>query len=112
MKTYYDCEPTLSDVEVLELCKQGYIRLEAIVPEEVNARVRAFLAENSSHEPTEILHEDWFVEGVIKNPQAAGAVRSLLGVNFGLPLLMSNQPRGLSDGGAGVAPGREFEVHA
>ena len=30
------------------------------------------------------------MEGVIKNPQAAGAVRSLLGVNFGLPLLMSN----------------------
>ena len=53
-------------------------------------RARAFLEKNSSHEPTEILYEDWFLDGVIKNPQAAGAVRSLLGVNFGLPLLMSN----------------------
>ena len=41
MKTYYDCEPTLSDGEVLDLCKRGYIRLEAVVPEEVNARARA-----------------------------------------------------------------------
>ena len=55
MKTYYDCEPTLSDGEVLDLCKQGYIRLEAVVPEEVNARARAFLEKNISHEPTEIL---------------------------------------------------------
>ena len=90
MKTYYDCEPTLSDGEVLDLCKRGYIRLEAVVPEEINVRARAFLEQNTSHEPTEILYEDWFAEGVIKNPQAAGAVRSLLGVNFGLPLLMSN----------------------
>jgi len=76
MKSYYDCEPTLSDNEVLDVCKRGYLRLEAVVPEEINERVRAFLAENTSHEPTEFLYEDWFVEGVIKNPQAAGAVRS------------------------------------
>ena len=50
MKIYYDCEPTLNDNDVLELCKRGYIRLEAVVPDDVNARARAFLEKNSSHE--------------------------------------------------------------
>jgi hypothetical protein len=44
-------------------------------------------------EPTAILQEDWFNEHVICNPQAAGAVRSLLGANFHLPVLMSNHRR-------------------
>ena len=41
-------------------------------------------------EPTAILDEEWFVDNVIKNPQAAGAVRSLLGKDFTLPMHMSN----------------------
>ena len=45
MKIYYDCEPTLNDNEVLELCKQGYIRLEAVVPDDVNARARSLPGE-------------------------------------------------------------------
>lgn len=36
-------------------------------------------------EPIEILEEDCFAENVICNPEAAGAVRSLRGMNFGLP---------------------------
>jgi hypothetical protein len=42
------------------------------------------------YEPTGILKEDWFIENVILNPAAAGAVRCLLGRNFHLPILMSN----------------------
>ena len=41
-------------------------------------------------EPIEILEEDWFAENVICNPEAAGAVRSLRGMNFGLPSLISS----------------------
>ena len=41
-------------------------------------------------EPTEILDEDWFMDGVIKHPAVAGALRSLLGKDFGLPNLVSN----------------------
>lgn len=109
MKELHDCKPTLTDTAVLEFCKQGYLALEAVVSEDINQRARAFLETHTSYEPTEILLEDWFVEGVVKNPQAAGAMRSLLGENFGLPILMSNHrgeyPAGITcgwhrDGGA------------
>ncbi|HLL78622.1 MAG TPA: phytanoyl-CoA dioxygenase family protein, partial [Ktedonobacteraceae bacterium] len=42
------------------------------------------------YEPTRIMEHEWFVEGVLKNPQAAGAVRSLLGRDFTLPVVISN----------------------
>lgn len=87
MKTY-DCEPTLTDSEVLEFCKRGYLKLEAVVPEEINARTREFRATHTGADAHELLDEDWFVEGVLQNAQAAGAVRSLLGSNFLMPHLM------------------------
>ena len=34
----YDCKPTLTDTEVLEFCKNGYLMLEGVVPDEVNRR--------------------------------------------------------------------------
>jgi hypothetical protein len=89
MRTY-DCPPTLTDTQVLDFCKKGFLVLEGVVTEEINRRTLAYLDEHPVLEPTDILKEDWFVENVILNPQAAGAVRSLLGQNFGLPILMSN----------------------
>ena len=89
MKTY-SYRPGLKDTQVLEFCKQGFLVLEGVVPDEINRRTVEFLDRYPSHEPTEILLEDWFVDNVILNPQAAGAVRSLLGQNFGLPIIMSN----------------------
>ena len=92
----YDCEPTLNDQQVLEFCKNGFLVLEGVVPEDVNRRTVEFLDAREkagvgpSHEPTEILAEDWLDDHVIKNQQAIGAVRSLLGKNVGLPILMSN----------------------
>jgi hypothetical protein len=64
--------------------------LEAVVPSEVNLRATEFLDSHPQMQPTEILEEKWFVDAVIKNPQAAGAVRSLLGRDFKLPAMMSN----------------------
>jgi hypothetical protein len=64
--------------------------LEAVVPDEINRRTIAYLNEHPSPEPTGILTEEWFQRDVILNPEAAGAVRSLLGQEFGLPILMSN----------------------
>ena len=89
MRTH-SCRPTLTDSQVLEFCKQGYLLLEGVVPDEINRRTISFLDKYPSHEPTEILTEDWFVDNVILNPQASGAVRSLLSQNFGLPIIMSN----------------------
>ena len=82
MKTH-SCRPGLRDSQVLEFCKQGFMVLEGVVPDAINRRAVDFLSRFPSHEPTEILEEDWFVENVILNEQAAGAVRSLLGQNFG-----------------------------
>ena len=105
----YDCKPTLTDQQVIDFCGNGFLVLEAVVPDEVNRRTLGFLDKHPSLEPVEILDEDWFVEGVIKNPRAAGAVRSLLGKDLKLPKIMSNHrvecPRPLiggwhRDGGA------------
>ncbi len=98
MRTH-DCDPNLTDSQVLDFCKTGYLPLEGVVPDDVNQRVVDFMDDHAphiepgdfaNHEPNEILDEDWFIDGVICNPVAAGAVRSLLGPNFALPPIMSS----------------------
>ena len=86
----YDCEPTLNDTEVLEFCKNGFMMFEGVVSDEINRRTNEYLDEHDGMEPTDILDEDWFMDGVIKHPAVAGALRSLLGKDFGLPNLVSN----------------------
>ena len=44
----------------------------------------------ASHEPSTIFLEDWFIKHVLLNPQVTGAIRSLLGKNVGLPVLVSH----------------------
>lgn len=85
----HDCEPTLTDSQVLEFCKRGFLMLEAVVGDDVNRRTVEYL-ETGDREPSDILRQDWFLNGVILQREAAGAVRSLLGRDFGLPVLMSN----------------------
>lgn len=89
MRTH-DCPATLTDTEVLEFCKQGYLMLPGVVAEETNQRTLEYLRAHTSHEPTEIIEVDWFRDEVLLNPAVAGAVRSLLGPNFALPNLMSS----------------------
>jgi hypothetical protein len=87
----WDCEPTLADRDVIDFCRNGYLVLEGVVPGEINRKVVQYLDEvDDSYEPTPIMGQEWFVEGVLKNPQAAGAVRSLLGRDFALPVIISN----------------------
>lgn len=85
----HDCDPTLTDSQVLEFCKKGFLTLEGVVGADVNRRTVEYL-ESGDHQPSGILHQDWFVDEVILQPDAAGAVRSLLGRDFGLPILVSN----------------------
>jgi hypothetical protein len=110
----FDCEPTLNDNEVLEFCKNGYMMLEGVVPDEVNRRTIEYVDAQPHMEPTEILNEDWFHENVIINPAAAGAVRSLLGKDFHLPILMSNHrvqcPAGSHQGGWHVDGNFDFQL--
>ena len=86
----YDCKATLTDQQVLDFCRNGFLILEGVVSEAINQRVTDYLDVNPSDEPVEILDQGWFVDAVIKNPQAAGAVRSLLGKDFQLPYVISN----------------------
>ena len=87
MKSTNDCEPTLTDTQVLEFCKNGFVMLEGVVPDEINRRTFEFI---ETHGHAGLLQEEWFVEEVLLNAQAGGAVRSLLGRNFALPKGMAN----------------------
>ena len=93
MKTY-DCEPALTDREVIRFCRDGFYELPGAVDKDVCNRIVDFLQNhpNEGHEPSGLLAEDWFVEGLLCNQDTAGAVRSLLGANFILPPVMANHP--------------------
>ena len=39
----FNCEPSLTDTQVLEFCKQGYLLLPGVVPDEINQRACAYL---------------------------------------------------------------------
>ena len=86
----YDCEPTLTDSQVLEFCKTGYLMFEGVVPDEINRKTIEYCDRYPVPEPQGIVHEDWFVENVIVNPTVGGVLRSLLGADFHLPIKMAN----------------------
>ena len=86
----YDCEPTLTDSQVLDFCKTGYLMFEGVVPDEVNRKTMEYCDQYPTPEPQGILREGWFVENVIVNPIVAGVLRSLLGADFHLPIKMAN----------------------
>jgi len=111
IKRIFDCEPTLTDTQVLEFCKEGHLLLPGVVPEEINQRTRDYLEGKipanpsfvppgmteedmerirASHEPSTIFLEDWFIEHVLLNKQLTGVMRALLGKNVGLPVLASH----------------------
>ena len=82
----HDCLPTLNDSQVLDFCKYGYLMLERVVPVQTNARCRRWLDDHHKADgPAEIgelLREEWFYNDVVRNPQATGAIRSLLGADY------------------------------
>ncbi len=107
----FDCDPSLSNSQVLEFCRNGFLLLQGVVPENINQRTcdylngkisaePSFIPEGLTREdlerirnsrgPSTILLEDWFIEHVLLNPQVAGVLRSLLGRNVGLPVLVSS----------------------
>ena len=107
----FDCTPTLTDTQILNFCKQGYLIIPGVVPDEINQRTCDYLegkipANPSfipagmsqkdldrirvSHEPSTIFLEDWFIEHVLLDESLTGIMRSLLGRNVGLPILASH----------------------
>ena len=106
----FDCNPTLTDSQVLDFCINGYMMLEGVIPDEINQRTCDYLDGISpanpisipdglsekdlerirnSHEPSSIFLEDWYLEHVLLNPTLCGVMRSLLGRSVGLPVLAS-----------------------
>ena len=104
MKRVGDIRPSLTDSQVLDFCKKGYLILPAVVPEEINRRVVDYANEAAGRRPElraprrsgeiefhlPLLEEEWFVDNVVLNDQAAGAVRSLLGRDFTIPIIVSD----------------------
>ena len=114
-KRTFDCEPTLTDSQILDFCRHGYLLLPGAVPDEVNRRTCDYLEGKieanpcfipdgmtqadlerirATHEPSTLFLEDWFIEHVLLNEKLAGIMRSLLGQNVGLPVLASHHQVG------------------
>ena len=109
-KWTFDCEPTLSDSQVLDFCRTGYLVLDGVVDAATNQKALDYLngdrAANpsfmpegwteadfervrGSHEPGTIMLEEWYIQNVLLNGAAAGALRSLLGKSVGMPVVVS-----------------------
>jgi hypothetical protein len=107
----FDCPPSLNDEQVVDFCRDGYLLLRGVVPDETNRRTLDWLngerpAEpvaippgmtaddlqriRDSHEPSSIFLEEWFLRDVLLNEQLVGVMRSLLGCSVQLPVLASH----------------------
>ena len=87
--------PTLTDSEVLEFCKTGMLKLEAVIPESTNEWVARFVDKEVDRDPlvavqNNLLAEERFVREVLLHPEVAGVTRSLLGERFQLPDWLAN----------------------
>ena len=67
----FDCEPTLTDTQVLDFCRNGYLALEGVVDDETNQRTRDYLngdlPANPSFMPKGLTSEDL---DRIRNPES------------------------------------------
>ncbi len=88
--TVHDCPSTLDDQGVIDFCRNGFLIFPGVVSEEINGKAVDYLENLDSGSRPDLGNVDWFVDGVLKNPQAAGAVRALLGQDFALPARISN----------------------
>ena len=82
-------KPTLTDEEVLEFCKTGFLTLEGVIPDSTNHWVFEYLDEEGA-DPHQLVQDERFIDEVLLHPAVAGVVRSLLGAHFQLPEWMAN----------------------
>ena len=84
----HDCEPTMTDSEVLQFCRVGILKMESIIPDDINQRVLELCEKHDGGVP---IDEDWYIDNVTLNPKIAGVVRTLLGKDFQYPLGAQNR---------------------
>ena len=129
----FDCEPTLTDSDVLRFCREGYLHFEGVVPDEINRRTRDYLngkipanpsympsgmtADDlvrirNSHEPSSILLEDWFIEHVPAQPRAGGGASLAPRPSRGYAGAGQRPPGRMPGGSPGVASRRRSPIRA
>ncbi len=62
----FTCDPTLTDSQVLEYCRNGYLLLQGVVPDEINQRTCDYLNGKIPSNPSYI-PEGLSLEGVELN---------------------------------------------
>ncbi len=72
----------MNDYDVLDFCRTGYLMLEGVVPDEVNARVMDYCDDHAGARGEISVGEPWYVSAVTLNPTVIGVIRSLLGKDF------------------------------
>lgn len=89
----HDCTPTMDDEAVLSFCRRGFLKIDAVIDDLTNHRVREWLDERVKGPgggAFALERQPWFVENVLRNPVLGGILRSLLGSHFGLPTGLSS----------------------
>jgi hypothetical protein len=74
---------TMTDRDVARFVCQGYVLLEAVIPDAVNRAIREFI--HSGQEGRQNMFANGLVEQVTLNSDCLGVVRSLLGEGFEVP---------------------------
>jgi ectoine hydroxylase-related dioxygenase (phytanoyl-CoA dioxygenase family) len=72
----------MNDHDVLDFCRNGYIMLEGVVPDDINDRVMEYCDQYAGASGEIPIAEPWLVSAVTLNPALAGVLRSLLGRDF------------------------------
>ena len=89
MQTAASVKPTLTDHDVLQFCKTGFLVLEGVIPDSTNRWVFEYLDREDAPESALAKHERFIAE-VLLHPAVAGVARSLLGEGFALPEKLPN----------------------
>ena len=80
----------MTDQDVLDFCKKGFLLLEGVIPHSTNEWVFDYLDHRSSDKMEWLARDERFIDEVLLHPEVAGVARSLLGENFQMPDWISN----------------------
>ena len=87
MRLMHDCEPSLDDKAVLDFCCDGFIILDGACDPATAERAARWHDDHAVYgvSDADLMRQEWFIDGVLRNATLGGVLRSLLGSNFGLP---------------------------
>ena len=101
-----EIRPTMTDQDVLDFCKKGFLVLEGVIPHSTNEWVFDYMDQRSSDKMEWLARDERFIDEVLLHPEVAGVARSLLGENFQMPDWISNHRL------AGPVPAKSWHMDA